>query len=63
MRALILALLVAGTASAQAPEPPDETITLSPAQVKELQAQIREWVGQAYRAGQADSKARCASLI
>ena len=57
--ALILSLLVAGAARSDEPEP----LTLTPAQVEELKAQIRQWVGQAYTAGQADAKARCASLI
>ena len=53
-----LTLLFAGAARSD-----EESITLTPAQVEELKAQIRQWVGQAYTAGQADAKARCASLI
>jgi outer membrane murein-binding lipoprotein Lpp len=71
MRALILAsLMVAGLASAESPQvdpPPADTVTLTRAQMDELESQLEALVRRreqaAFEAGRRDAKQRCASLI
>lgn len=66
MRALILALLVAGPASAQAPET-EERVVFTRAQLEELQKELNAIVLQreqaAFKAGVDYQKQACRSLI
>lgn len=67
MRALIL-ILVATLAAAETPEaPPPETVTLTRAQIlqleNDLEAMVRQREQEAYKRGQFDVRQRCASLI
>jgi hypothetical protein len=66
MRPLILAILISGTASAQAPER-GESVTFTRAELDAMQQQLEEVVTKreaaAFQAGRADARARCASLI
>lgn len=67
MRVLLLALALAGQASAEGPATPEETITFTRAELSamqdELEAMVRQRERAAFQAGQQDIRQRCASLI
>lgn len=64
---LAVLLLVCGAASPETPlaEPKAcaDCLVLSPADVEKMKADFMDLARQAYRAGQADVRQRCASLI
>lgn len=67
MRAIILAVLVAGTVAAETPEPPSERVTFTRAEldqmVKELEAMVQQREAAARERWNADLRQRCPSLI
>jgi hypothetical protein len=67
MRFLILALLFVGHVSAQAPEPTGERIVFTRAELDAMQQEMETLVRQreeaAFKAGRADARERCPSLI